>query len=100
RLLFKTTHLLFKTTRSSNEEPLFLDTTTVLLSKTALLLETTAPSSTREPHPVRRMRRGEGNEPRREHPDTHFVVPRDHEEHPTLHRVDPTERLVFITSAS
>jgi hypothetical protein len=42
--LFKTTHLFFKTTRSSNEEPLLLDTPTVLLSKMALLLDTTAPS--------------------------------------------------------
>jgi hypothetical protein len=66
----------------------------------ALLLETTAPSSTREPHPVRRMRRGEGNEPRREHSDTNFVIPRDHDEYPMLHRVDPRGRLVFITRAS
>jgi hypothetical protein len=98
--LFKTTHLLFETTRSSNEELLFLDTTTVSLEKEALLLETAAPSSTHEPHPVRRTRRGKGNEPRREHSDAHFVVPPDHEEHPTFHRVDPTGRLVFITSAS
>jgi hypothetical protein len=98
--VFKTTHLLFKTTRSSNEEPLFLDKTAVSLSKLALLLETTAPSSTREPHPVRRMRRGEVNEHRRERPDTHFVVPRDHDEDPMLHRVDARGRLVFITSAS
>jgi hypothetical protein len=98
--LFKTTHLLFKTTRSSNEEPLFLDTTTVSLSKMALLLEMTAPSSTRGPHPVRRTRRRKGNEPRREHSDTHFVVARDHDAHPMLHRVDPSGRLVFITRPS
>jgi hypothetical protein len=98
-LLFKMTQLLFKTTRSSNEEPLFLDTTTVSLRKMALLLERTAPSSTREPHRVRRMRREEGNEHRRERPDTHFVVPRDHDEEPMLHRVDARGRLVFITRA-
>jgi hypothetical protein len=66
----------------------------------ALLLDTTARSTTREPHLVRRTRRGKGNEPRREHADTHFVVSRDREEHPTLHFVDPSGRLVFITSAS
>ncbi|HEY3820247.1 MAG TPA: hypothetical protein VGL81_23945, partial [Polyangiaceae bacterium] len=99
-LLFKMTHLFFKTTRSSNEEPLFRDTMTVSLSKMALLLEKAPRSSTREPHPVRRTRRRKVNEPRREHSDTNFVIPRDHDEDPMLHRVDPNGRLVVITSAS
>jgi hypothetical protein len=98
QLLFKTTQLLFKTTRSSNEEPLLLDTMKVSSRKIALLLETTAPSSISEPLPARRTPRGKGNEPRREHSDTHFVIPYDHDEYPTPHCVDPTGRLAIAVA--